>query len=216
MMDLEMCWSEWVQDECARILIMDILSAGTLFVVFIQLLSMMHNSPKISLQVGVLHLLTLQLVLLCLHYTFFREIVLLKLAVRFLHITTFCLMCFYFAFLASRIIGRRELVKRILYPLLVVLLSFLTIVFCLAWSFGPRSKSVQNHSWLVLSVVYVVVATAFVGVGFIMTVKFSTRAPPFRASQGNRLWALIVSHKMDFLSPTCAISAFATTDMLVN
>lgn len=195
------CAQQWdEQEDCLRVAVMSSLCLATILVALVQCGSMMMVSgSRWSPQVLILTLAISQLVLLFLHYGFFRHRVICKIAQRYLHIVEFCLICFFFASLALRVSGKRPYVRRLLFPTLGGVLSFVTVFFVFS-----VMRHQQDRDWLVLSVTYAFLGLAFVVVGCVITVTFhrDPRVGAFRMKKSRRLWVLILVNCVSALVAT--------------
>eukprot|EP00300_Choanocystis_sp_HF-7_P037650 c5387_g1_i1.p1 GENE.c5387_g1_i1~~c5387_g1_i1.p1 ORF type:complete len:170 (+),score=27.54 c5387_g1_i1:36-512(+) len=126
------CVHDWqpAPAECTRVAVMSALCIATILVAVVQCVGMMmFSGSRCSPQVLILLLAIVQLVLLFLHYGFFRHLLTFKVAQRYLHIVEFCLICFFFATLALRVSGKRPYVRKLLFPTLGGVLTFVTVFF---------------------------------------------------------------------------------------
>eukprot|EP00300_Choanocystis_sp_HF-7_P000905 c10750_g1_i1.p1 GENE.c10750_g1_i1~~c10750_g1_i1.p1 ORF type:complete len:333 (+),score=54.75 c10750_g1_i1:59-1000(+) len=171
---------------------MTVLSLVTLLMALLQASFMSRQSGlRCSPQLFIIILVMVQLVLLAVHYGLLRDLVAFKIAQRYIHILEFCLTCFFFANLALRVSGKRNLIRRVLIPSLAGILTFITIVFAIAIMWRDNVL-VQDIDWLVLSISYTIISFAFAIVGCLITVQNRGNSRfRFRMKKSHRLWCLI-------------------------
>eukprot|EP00299_Pterocystis_sp_00344_P017495 c8760_g1_i1.p1 GENE.c8760_g1_i1~~c8760_g1_i1.p1 ORF type:complete len:382 (-),score=48.99 c8760_g1_i1:98-1243(-) len=186
------CMNSW-NFQCSRVVSMSAICLATLVIALVFCGIKRKWSSKFSPLMLILAGSIVQVLLLILHYAFFRKIVLLMFIQRCLYTLEFCVIFFFFAVLACRVLQQRQLITRLVIPALVFIALLVISSFVTALVIDSPHIQCTNRIWFLLSLVSFLVAVALVWVGFVITRQTSAdRWIHFRMNKSKRLWFLIV------------------------